>query len=558
MRLESQHISGLFLGVGLAALAVATIIVVHPPAWFGARTDFLIYQRAGLAPGTVFRFVFGIAVSSLALAAYLAGRRIPWTSDVASRTYWSVLVAVPVAVLLGISTTVPWAVCAGADASGYLEFHPFRTIGYPIFLMGVAGVFGDFAALYPVQLGFLLGSMGVLAHAIGRLADDRRLAIVVLVPMSSDVSLIAYVGSIAPEAPFAALICLHLAAVFLALRRVDAKLCAVAGIMLGLAILMRPAGYAFLAAAPALLLLLPACRARCFLAFALCVAAPLIAASVTSAARGGSFATQSFGGIAMFGMVAHLVDADMPSATPALVAEIAARTAPDAERLRALRVPHEQWRATMNAYNDILWRRAYPAIEAWIDAELPEASAYARRAAAAKLAGALTLEAIRYDPLGFAKQFVSHFYGMWLLSFLPHGPFAERVAICGDPYLESLVVPRLDPARRAAADARRDTLMPLDFFWAAATLLQFPAIAIAVLTTFASPFLLFSGCKQSPVVGGLAYAGLGAGAYVCMFAIAQVALPRYAVVMEPWLICLVGLAIVAAFRRRGGERKCAA
>jgi hypothetical protein len=558
MWLESRHISGLFLGVGLAALAVAAMIVVYPPAWFGARTDFLIYQRAGLAPGTVLRFVFGIAVLSLALAAYLAGRRIPWTSNVTSRTYWSVLVAVPVAVFLGISTTVPWAVCAGADASGYLEFHPFRTIGYPIFLAGVARVFGDFAALYPIQLGFLLGSMGVLAHALGRLADDRRLALVALVPMVSDVSLIAYVGMIAPEAPFAALLCLHLAAVFLAMRHVDARLCAAAGIMLGLAILMRPAGYAFLAAAPALLVLLPARRARCFLAFVLCAAAPLMAASATSAARGGSFATQSFGGIAMFGMVVHLVDADMPSATPALVAEIAARTAPDAERLRTLRVPHEQWRATMNAYNDLLWRRAYPAIEAWIDAELPEASAHARRAAAAKLAGTITLEAIRYDPAGFAKQFASHFYGMWLLSFLPHGPFADRLAICADPHLESLVVPPLDPARRAAADARRDALMPFDLFWAAVTLLQFPAVAIAVLATLASPFLLFSVGRRSPVGGGLAYAGLGAGAYVCMFALAQVALPRYAVVMEPWLVCLVGLAIVAAFRRRGGERTCAA
>lgn len=544
--------------LGLAALAVAAGLVVAPPTSFGPRVDFLIYQTSGLAAGTIFRFVVGIALMLFALSAFRSSRYLSWSISVAPSVYWACLLAFPSFVFASVLATVPWAVCAGADASGYLSFHVFRTIGYPLFLAGTASLFGDFAALYPLQLWFLLASMSVLAHAVGAVTNDRRLALIVSAFMVGDVSLLAYIGMIAPEALFASLLCLHLAAILLALRRQSASLWTAAGLALGAAILVRPAGYAFLAATPALLMLLQGRRIVYAAVIVLGVCLPLLAASAINASRGGSFATQRFGGIAVLGMVVHLVDAQMPSTTPDLVAEIAAQTAPDAAHLRTLRIPHDQWRTTMNAYNDLLWRRAYPAIEAWVNARLPDASASTRQAAAAQIAGNIALEAIRYDPIGFGKQFVSHFYGMWLLSFLPHGPFAERIATCGNPALESLVVPKLDPALRAAADARRDALMPVDLFWAAATLLQFPAVAIALAASFASLVLPFTARRKDPVVGALTYAGLGAGAYVCMFAVAQVALPRYAVVMEPWLICLIALAFSAFRIQQNGKRVCAA
>lgn len=559
MTIDGRRLSPLFAAAGIAALAVAFGLILFPPDSFGARLEFLIYQREGLAPGAILRFVAGFGFSALLAAALLKGRRPSWPfAEPARGAYRVWLFAIPAMAGAWILAAQVWAICAGADASGYLVFHAYRTVGYPLLLAGVVAATGDFAALFPVQLALMLAAMAALAHALGALAGDRRVAIAALIFMAGNVSLLGYAAMIAPEAPFAALIAAHLACVLFALRAADLRYCAGAGLALGLAILMRPAGYAFVAAAPALLLLLPAPRGKAIAIFMAGLALPIGVASAYNAIRGGEFATQSFGGIAILGVAAPLIAADMPSATPDLAAAIAARTGREAAALRATPIPHAQWRATMNAYNDMLWVRAFPAVEAWVNARHGDWPADRRRAEAVRVAGALAVEAIRHDPVGFVRHVVSQAYGMWLLSFLPHGPIAARLAICGEPATRAFVVPPLDESAYVRAAEKRDALTPVDLFWAAATSLQYPAATIAALAALLSPILVFSRHRRDPVVAALAYAGLGAAAYVGLFAVAQVALPRYTVVMEPWLVCLTALAILAAARAISERRACAA
>lgn len=559
MTTNRNRLALMFAITGATAISVAFSLIIFPPNAFGARLEFLIYQREGLAPGAILRFIAGIGCSALIAAALLHGRRPSWPFAEPSRgAYRAWLFAAPAVTGAWILAAQVWAICASADASGYIVFHAYRTIGYPLLLAGVIAVTGGFVALFPFQLVAMLAAMAALAHALGGLAGDRRVALVALVFMSGNVSLLGYAAMIAPEAPFAALISAHLACVLFALRAADLRYCAAAGVALGLAILMRPAGYAFLAAVPALLFLLPAPRGKGIAVFVVGLTLPIGAASALNAMRGGEFATQSFGGIAILGVAAPLIAADMPSATPELAAAIAARTGSDAAALRATPIPHAQWRATMNAYNDMLWVRAFPPVEAWVNARHGDWPEHRRRAEAVRVAGSLAIEAIRYDPVGFVRHVVSQAYGMWLLSFLPHGPIAARLATCGEPTTRAAIVPQLDERAYARAAENRDALTPVDLFWAAATLLQYPAATIAALAALLSPILVFLSGRRDPVVAALAYSGLGAAAYVGLFAVAQVALPRYAVVMEPWLVCLTALAILAAARAISERPECAA
>ncbi|MCM0021117.1 MAG: hypothetical protein NBV67_14060 [Tagaea sp.] len=514
--------------------ALAAGLIAFPPESFGARLDFLLYQRDGFAAGTALRAVAGMALAAALFAAIRSGfLPAQWARgrDRLARApglYAGAMAAILALAALSHLALTPWAVCTTRDSESYLLFESHRSAGYPLFLWLLRSIGADGAALFPAQAIFLLVCLAALAHSLGRLLDDRVAALAAWAFMAGNASLAGYAGYVLAESPFAGLLALHLAAVAALCARFGWGMAAAAGLTLGLAILVRPAGYAFLGALPGLVLLLASRRIVGTLAIAAVAALPLLGASAVNQLRHGFFATQDIGGYSLLGHTAHLIAPGMPSAFGDLPARLAAKTAPHRAEIDAARFPHGAWRTTMNAYNPQLYSAVLPEIGAW----LAEQPAQARPDMAA-LAGALAREAIRHDPVGYARQIGAHYYGLWLLSFLPHGPVAVRLATCAP-------APGSETAPRAT---------PVDLFWAAATLGQFPALAIAFVACWLAVPLWLVAAKRGPAWRFAIYAALGVNAYFIGFATTQVALPRYSVVVEPWLIALL-IALPAALRKR--------
>lgn len=530
----------------LAALSAAAAagIVAFAPAGFGPRLDFLLYHREGFAAGTVFRAVAGFALAA-ALAALIGHGTLPrlWRQgreDLSARPrrYGTAMAFILATALLSHLAMAPGAICTTRDSESYLLFESHRTIGYPLFLWLVRAADAEWGFLYPAQTLFLLAGLATLAHRLGQALGDRLAAVVAFALLAGNASLAGFAGYMLAETPFAALLAFHLAAIATLSRRFSWYAAVTAGLTLGLAILMRPAGYAFLGALPALFLLLATRRIVGTLAIMAMAALPLLGASALNQARFGFFGTQDIGGYSLLGYTAHLITPDMASEFGDLPARIAQKTAPFRAEIDTAVFPHGAWRAAMNAYNPQLYNAVLPEISAWI-ARQPETA----RPEIAYVAGALAREAIRHDPRGYARQAGANYYGLWLLSFLPHGPVAARLAACAATPEPG--APPLAEAKRAAAIEAESRVTPVDLFWAGATLGQFPALAIAFAACWLAIPLWIVSAKRGPAWRFAIYAALGANAYFLGFATTQVALPRYSVVVEPWLIALL-IALPAA------------
>ena len=513
---------------GAGALA-AVALAAFPPAGLGDRLDFLFFHGAGFGPGTVFRFVAGLAVAAGAFAMTRGGgpsrvwRRGRERLAIAPRAYAAIMAGIGAIAWLSVVAATADGVCLVPDSASYLTFEPHRTIGYPLFLRLIGVGEGAWGALATVQSGILIGALAVLAHQVGRVCRDRLAATLAFALMAGNASLAGYAGYVLAETPFAALLALHLAAVAALCVRFGWGVCLAAGLTLGGAILMRPAGYAFLGALPALLLLLARRRVLGALTVGAATALPLLAAAAFNHVQHGFFATQSIGGYSLLGQTAHLIAPEMPSAFGDLPARVATATAPFRAEIGAASFPHEAWRKGMNLYNPQLYEAALPAIGAWL-AERPADA----RPELDRLVGALAREAIAHDPVGYARQVGAQYYGLWLLSLMPQGPMAARLQACRAP---------ADGARTDGDGAIR--IVPIDVFWAVAALAQFPALGVVVLASWLAIPLWFVSARRNAAWRFAIYAALGVNAYYLGFATTQVALPRYANVVEPWMIAVL-------------------
>jgi hypothetical protein len=132
---------------------------------------------------------------------------------------------------------------------------------------------------------------------------------------------------------------------------------------------------------------------------------------------------------------------------------------------------------------------------------------------------------------------------------MPQGPVGLRIAQCLRLAPDVRADPPFDSAAARDAFASERRLTPVDIFWSFATLVQFPALAVAILAAWIAIPLWFASAARSAPWRAAIYAALGANAYYLMFASIQVAQPRYAAVVEPWLVVLVLLVPFALSRR---------
>ena len=126
---------------------------------------------------------------------------------------------------------------------------------YPLFLRAVFDVFGrHYAPVVIIQLGLSVATVA-LAYWLACLLLPRRLALLAAFLLAADPASIVFANQMMTETLFAFLLTLALALAVVAMRREKTILAAVAGLLLGLAVLTRPvAFYLPLVLVPALVL----------------------------------------------------------------------------------------------------------------------------------------------------------------------------------------------------------------------------------------------------------------------------------------------------------------
>jgi hypothetical protein len=569
--------------IAIGAFVIAVVLAVAPLFGGGSQENFILFQLYGLRRGAMFRIAAGIGVlgtfAAIAIAVFRPGasRAAASLSAVAFGTfraagavstffgnwplfYWGLIAIVAVYVNWASLIETPWLVCLNPDSGGYFSFGLHRTIGYTLVVMGATSFFGTVDPLVPFQLNFFIVSFVFMAHAAARLFDSRLVGLAILALLLPNGSILLLRDMILTEPMFISMITLHLGVVLHMLRRYSPWLALAAGVTIGCAILIRPAGYSFLACIPMIAWLAGRYWRSGLLLGGGAAVFLLLAASTFNYLSFGLFATQSFGGLSLVGHVAHLIRADMKTSEPELAKRIDARTAPVRNELQDLRIPHDHWMRTMNVYNLLLWRHVYPEIVEEVDRRMPNGTPIEKQIEITRISSELAFSAIRNDPVAYVAQVVSHYYGIWTVSFVPYGTLGGHASECFDGTRRILInnpgvyergvpiAPFLDPANASKFAGERDRIRPLDVYWLMITAFQVPVVLIGFMLSITFGIGLFLRDRLPTYALGVGYAAYAMQAYFALVVGVQAAIPRYAVVMEPYLVFVVVGGIAALLK----------
>lgn len=450
-----------------------------------------------------------------------------------------------VLVVLGIGTASALAYALGlppprlwnGDSAGYVNWSPFRTPGYPAFLSAVALVSPSFGALRLVQSACFVLATVFFCDGVAQLAPRRWLAIglgcgVLLIP-----AFWKRAGEIRPEILFVCLIELFFGASALALAARRARWGAMAGAALGLAILVRPVGYALV---PGLLAVATAIWRRQGARPAGALVAPLLGLlASTSLANGvlrGYYGTQAFGGVLFLGKVAPLIPGD--GFGDPVSARMGAALSDLHPRVEGAGNSDLFW-ISQQTYTPLLWNRLEP---------LLAASGGNDPVAMNQIASAVSRAALTRDPRLYARLVAVHLESMWTWPWITT---RDRIAPIQE-LMESA------PLRDALDDPTRfhdfvDVLVPE---WLYCVKLAVLACAFGLCCLL--PFLALATGLVDPLLVLTAAAALSLQTYNLAVAAIDVAISRFALPAVPMLGLTAALgipAILPILRRIGARRR---
>ena len=437
------------------------------------------------------------------------------------------------------------------DSGTYLANALVRTPGYPLLLDAFDGLIGNWALFPALQLNLLLAAYVLMGYALARIVGGYLPGILFLCCMLQFELPLAYAPQVLTEAPFAALFTIHVAVVGLLLERFSRPRALGAGLVLMLAVAVKPTGMALLGPAALSLLFLRPHR----MAGAILLLGPTVlfhlGASSYNYANYGIFAPSSVGGAAIYGHVAANVRADPESAYPELSARLEERLRPVlARRPSSFDSVDHYIRHTKDEFATFLWRVSWPEILAFVRAQEGFADAPGRevRAEASQIAAVLAREAIRRAPAEYAYHVGAHFYGMWRLALrqvelardladnLRRIPVARHALAEGQIDAERIEA-ALDPAN---LEARRSA--PTPGVAAFRALFGSRSLAAAWPVAFAlsliGSFLVFFSFRLGSRARAWCLFSLYANAYMSGSALAIFASYRYAAVAQPVVVAL--------------------
>lgn len=425
------------------------------------------------------------------------------------------------------------------DSPAYIHGLPDRTPGYPLILRAIASTTPDYALLSWVQYGALIAATIAFSDAFGALLGIPLAGLAVGVAIFANFALMRYPTGIASESLYLALIMVHGAAVLNSFRDVRWIWPALAGLALGLAILMRPVGYAFLFALPWLVVAWRERRVARTAWLAFTVGAPLLLACLGNYATRGYFATEEFGGSNLIMQVATMI----PERLPEVDANASADARRDLAPLRNAEQAASNWRLRA-LIEELTYNSTRPAVDGLTDAVISQDRARWASAnpdwhgiAANTIQWRLAWATVAHDPIGYAGKVMRQFYGMWFVPLLTDPDALARA---------SEILARdagWDPALRVAPQ-----LKALSHGMWLAKLVLFAAFLIAVAGT------LVAACfKRDPALRALAYFSWTVCCYFGLVAALEVALPRYSLMAWPFQ-CAVAAGVLVWLGRVSAPR----
>lgn len=243
------------------------------------------------------------------------------------------------------------------DSQTYLDFAASRTAGYPLFLRFVEHLPGGLDVLPWLQLGLYGFAAWCLAGAFRRLTDSQVAGFLLLVLLLGNGQVTRFSFMMMTESLFLSCLMLLLALFCGLVRMPRWQTLVLASLAAGVAVLIRPAGYALLASLPVAAWwswrgevparqIVPAAALPCLLALGFGVAA--------YHAEHGLWRTQSFLGSNLFGKAAAIVDASLPGHDPDTIAWMAATVAPDRAVIDRAPTAFDRFRLMVPYYD--IWR----------------------------------------------------------------------------------------------------------------------------------------------------------------------------------------------------------
>jgi hypothetical protein len=428
------------------------------------------------------------------------------------------------------------------DSSSYIEFDPARTAGYPLFLFFVRLLDSGYRSLPFVQMGLLIISTAYLieaCHGIYPAAITWALAGIIIL---MNPFLWRYTGMILTESVYSSLCMLVLASLFMALtcRPQGTGWLLTTGLFLGVAISIRPVGYALLVPASIGAVFWKTRFVRAFTAVALPVFACVLSLCSWNWFQHGIFATQVSGGYEIIGKVAVIIPADLPGPNRNVASQIAASVEPVASRLpHSIAQARDYYWMTYLGFNKIRREGALPPIMAAVDSRAKTSGEridpIQTRLRMNDLAWDIAKETILYRPMAYLENVVIHFVALWTFPTLSSEKENTRIQdmLCG-PELKLLYCPAgsAEPVRVVVPAA---LAVSKDIFF-----------LLLMFTSFALPLVaVFKGTK-STLLAGLTVTALCINANYAIVALLEVGLPRYSIPMWP-LVCIMTAGSILLF-----------
>ena len=304
------------------------------------------------------------------------------------------------------------------DSPDYLSFAPTRTAGYPLFLRLVERLPDGLHGLPLLQFGLYGLAALFLCSSFRRLSYSKFASTLLLALLLGNGQVTRLSFMIMTESLFLSCLILLLGFFCLLLRAPRWPTLALASLVTGLAVLIRPAGYALVVSLPVVAWWcrrdgLPARQA--VLAAVLPYLVVLGGGIAAYHAKHGLWRTETFVGRTLLGKAAAVADAARPEKGREIIRAIAAAVAPD--RAAIARGPSwlDRFRLTVPYYDTWRYKTAYDALLAHTEipkddlAALDRSMAHVSVAIIAAAPGAYLADvALNYGALWWLPDAVTH------------------------------------------------------------------------------------------------------------------------------------------------------
>ena len=447
-----------------------------------------------------------------------------------------------------LTAAPPSAPVIELDTPSYLHFSATRTAGYPYFLWTVEWLTGDARNAVHFQVWIFAAALGALGHAILRKTRSALFTAGLVIAIAINPELARFHFSLITESLFVSVTVLIIAFLIRTTYRPSWQDAAALSALMGVAIALRPVGYAFLPLLAVLALLrwrdLQPSRLR-FLAAAVLPAVLMILLETAVYAAHNGLPRKSLTGLHAFGKAA-LVDTG------------AANPYAEDSPYRALWDTLETGAAPARRFiGDAPGFGARKLLRGHYESVMQYSFARPEIAAAKEAAGLsahqvmaeVGFERLAAAPAAYLRLAANHFGGLWLLYGASHPGTATRLNAYLDANRPLPLLAELDsegplsepiPSRRIAS-----VVQPVVLALGSVTAIAILAAAIAFLRGRAPPALFVAGL-----------CGLMVNGNFLLIALTAIGLARYTLAMWPGIVaCAAFLAWavveeIAAARRR--------